>query len=609
MAPPYVKFLTENKKTQKYLRGIVLVIGAILIASASNYMMLFPLWGYKPLTFFLGAWMVLNVILGYFLKSTNTLYFFLSCISGLLLHLSFPDLSYTPVIFVAFVPLLGIIEKEVLNPGKKSAAVIFRYSYNAFLLWNILTTFWVANTAFLPSIVSFTLNSLFMTIPIMGYYLVRKHIGRRFGYLAFVGMWLSFEFIHLRWEISWPWLTLGNAFASRTFWIQWYEYTGHLGGSLWVLLANLLFFRLLWKIRKQVEIKVQDIIYPVFTIMVPLFASIFIYFSSPPQGKPINISIVQPNFEPHYEKFTIPESDQLERFIRLTKVGLSDTTDYVVYPETAFNYTNIDELPHSSYVHAFEDVLESFPKARIISGLSTYKFHDTFDASLKGLRPIKSNPDQKLWIQVRNAAYEFTHEGVTDQEHIKGKLVPGAEIFPYSKFLFFFKPIIEMAGGSVYGHDRNASPTVLTAGPAKVAPAICYESIYGYWMRKFVQNGADVFFVITNDGWWDNTPGHRQHLAYSVLRSIEFRRSIARSANTGISCFIDQHGRVWKPTQYGEEAVISGTLLANDQLTFYAKYGDFIGRLGLLLASICIAVLARIFIIKIRQKQGNTPKA
>src|SRR5207247_2436074 len=77
-----------------------------------------------------------------------------------------------------------------------------------------------------------------------------------------------------------------------------------------------------------------------------------------------------------------------------------------------------------------------------------------------------------------------------------------------------------------------------------IAPAICYESIYGDFLSAYIRNGAEFIAVITNDGWWGDTPGYIQHENYARLAAIEFRRDIARSANTGISCFINQKGDI-----------------------------------------------------------------
>jgi apolipoprotein N-acyltransferase len=90
----------------------------------------------------------------------------------------------------------------------------------------------------------------------------------------------------------------------------------------------------------------------------------------------------------------------------------------------------------------------------------------------------------------------------------------------------------------------------------KIAPAICYESIYGDFMSRYVKQGANLICVITNDGWWKNTPGHKQHMNYARLRAIETRIWVARSANTGISCFIDPNGNVIDPQAYNTQAAI-----------------------------------------------------
>ncbi|MFW2387239.1 MAG: nitrilase-related carbon-nitrogen hydrolase, partial [Polyangiales bacterium] len=98
----------------------------------------------------------------------------------------------------------------------------------------------------------------------------------------------------------------------------------------------------------------------------------------------------------------------------------------------------------------------------------------------------------------------------------------------------------------------------------------------------------NFLFIITNDGWWRNTPGHRQHNAFARLRAIENRRSVARSANTGISSLIDQRGRELARTEWWEETGLVGTLNKNDHLTFYTRHGDFLGRIATLLAAIAL---------------------
>jgi len=124
----------------------------------------------------------------------------------------------------------------------------------------------------------------------------------------------------------------------------------------------------------------------------------------------------------------------------------------------------------------------------------------------------------------------------------------------------------------------------------QVAPAVCYESIYGEFMSTYVRNGADLIVVITNDGWWGNTPGYKQHENYARLRAIETRRWVARSANTGISCFIDPAGEVIDPQPWAQTAVIKKAIpVTRESQTFYVKYGDILSK-GAVAAAVLLVI-------------------
>jgi len=171
----------------------------------------------------------------------------------------------------------------------------------------------------------------------------------------------------------------------------------------------------------------------------------------------------------------------------------------------------------------------------------------------------------------------------------KSMLVPGVETLPW--FLRFIDKWFEKFGGTTAGYAKQKERTVLQdkRHGLAIAPAICYESIYGEYMTKYIRNGANMICIVTNDGWWGNTPGYKQHLAYARLRAIETRKWVARSANTGISCFISPVGITIDPQPYNTAAVIKGFVLPNDSKTFYVKYGDLVSKL-MVIASIGLAV-------------------
>lgn len=121
-----------------------------------------------------------------------------------------------------------------------------------------------------------------------------------------------------------------------------------------------------------------------------------------------------------------------------------------------------------------------------------------------------------------------------------------------------------------------------------MAPVVCYESIFGEYVGDYINNGANLIFIITNDGWWRDTPGYKQHLAYARLRAIETRRQIARSANTGISCVVDELGNLHAEQPWWKEGYIMANLTPNNQKTFFVRFGDVLSKLASLITVLLI---------------------
>jgi apolipoprotein N-acyltransferase len=155
--------------------------------------------------------------------------------------------------------------------------------------------------------------------------------------------------------------------------------------------------------------------------------------------------------------------------------------------------------------------------------------------------------------------------------------------------------VIDLGGASgSLGKQAERSVFSNKDSTATAAPVICYESVFGEFCAEYIQKRANFIAVITNDGWWGNTAGHRQHLRFSSLRAIELRRSIARSANTGISCFVNQRGDILQPTEYWQPAVLKADLQLNTEMTFYAAYGDYLGRIiAFLLVFVLISIAVK----------------
>ena len=216
---------------------------------------------------------------------------FLSVISGVLLWAAWPTSPLTFLIFVAWVPLLWLEARSTrLNR-------FWGLTYLTFLLWNVGTTWWVGNTTVpVSGILANVLNALIMTVPWVGYWKTRRRFGQLAGYVSLVAYWLCFEYIHLNWELSWPWLTLGNVFAVTPRWVQWYEWTGASGGTVWVWVVNLAVFQALRTpgVRRWRTVALA--------IVLPLLVSTCIsLYRDDEKVVPLNgpdVVIVQPNIDP-----------------------------------------------------------------------------------------------------------------------------------------------------------------------------------------------------------------------------------------------------------------------------------------------------------------------
>ena len=166
----------------------------------------------------------------------------LSVLSGLLLSFGWFPNGFLPLIFIAFIPLL-IAESVVShNTFRRKRLILFLLSYLTFLLWNVITTWWIKNASAGGAAMAILCNALLMTFVFMFYSKVKNRIGEKFAGILFICFWLTFEFIHYHWDLSWTWLTLGNVFADAPKIIQWYQFTGVFGGSLWILIINIILF-------------------------------------------------------------------------------------------------------------------------------------------------------------------------------------------------------------------------------------------------------------------------------------------------------------------------------------------------------------------------------
>lgn len=533
----------------------------------------------------------------------------LSVLSGVLLSLAwlgFPGW----VLFIAFLPLLFLDEFFVANKSIYRSVSFWGHAFLSFFIWNLLSTWWIVHATAAGAAMAIITNSFLMSLVWWLAHVAQRNFKSNLGYIALAVFWISFEYFHYHWDIEWPWLTLGNGFANNVKMVQWYEFTGTLGGSLWVIVLNISLFKIAANFFGKVNHRYSIYRNSFFLLLLvfPLAVSFFMYSSYTEKENPRNIVIVQPNIDPYSESFDAQaENIKLEKFIELASMETNDETDYIVGPETVFEnprYWNEDELDNNLQLLRLSDFLKEFQNAEMIFGVSSYKVYPNKESATTTARTRDG-----ITYDMFNTAIFLDKKGHSQIYH-KSILVVGVEKMPFMKYLGFLGDFVIDIGGTSNSLGRQDEPTnFVSKDGLQVAPVICYESVFGEHVNKYVLKGAQLIFIITNDGWWKNTPGYRQHLSFARLRAIETRRSIARAANTGISCFINQRGDISEETGWWIEAVINGKINANDEITFYVKYGDYIARISLFVSILLILNLVVRGLMKRQKKSALIPFA
>lgn len=484
-------------------------------------------------------------------------------------------------IFVGLVPLLLISAQY--DSSWRDAFSMFCWALLTFVLWNIATIWWVGNATPIGPIAATICSTWWSIIPFMIYHIVSKRASKALAYVTLITAWIAGEYLYTQAPaLSFPWLTLGNAFAYDTWAVQWYEYTGVFGGSLWVMLVNVLALEAALTMHKRAWVVAT------LALVIPIGVSIALFYKYDAGGKlytsldKMTVSVTQPNI-PAYEKYDIPVLQQQSNLLELLAEA-PDSAEFVLMPETALAEVMNERNPESArIVNHIEDVLgRTKPMTMVVSGGEMLRSY----GSTKGSETARIRSYSNFYSDMFNSAVGIDTTSKV-QKHHKGKLVVGVETIPL--WLRRAGDMFAVDLGGTFGQlGIGESQMPFEHNGKKVAPAICYEGIYGDYMAEFVRNDAEALFLLSNDGWWGNTLGHKYLFAFCRLRAIELRRDVARSANTGVSGFITMQGEDLQRLEWDKRGVLTADIRLNRAKTFYAKYGDYIGRLSLYIAGLCL---------------------
>ncbi len=527
----------------------------------------------------------------------------LAVISGIMLGFSFPPFETGILSAFAFIPLFFLLS-NVEEYGRS-----LRYSYLAFFIFNLIAISWVggfihAKDQYLmvAGAALLVVHPLFLSIPIVAFTFIRRNLSFKTAIFTFPFIWVSFEYLHSLSELAFPWLTLGNALTYDLSLIQFASITGVYGLSFWLLWINVIAFVVIvklilkeWEPKSINTIALLSLIALLYLILKISGNIIISNANNVTYPTKLKIAVIQPNIDPWEKWDFVTQEKQLDLYLRLSD-SVSEDTDLIIWAETAIPYYIL--MPqYRTYFEKLKNKIDTLNIALFTGFPDIYIYKEN--------EPVPPSAKKMMYSEERYDSYNssllFIPKSDRLQKYSKIRLVPFSERVPYADFLNFLD-FLEWGvgiGGWGIGKDTTVFELPLeNRSNVKFSNMICYESIYPTFVASFVRKGAQFLTIITNDSWWGDTFGAYQHQRYAIIRAIENRRWIARSANGGISCFIDPYGRVYDETKMYTTAIIEHEIHTNDELTVYTKYGD-------LLAEFCLFFSGFILMAGFGQKIYN----
>jgi apolipoprotein N-acyltransferase len=502
-------------------------------------------------------------------------------VSGILLGISFPPFPFPCQLFmfVALVPYFYVIEK------KKTFAEINRATYLASFVFCLITIYWVGSwqkgTDPYLMIAGGTLlffNPLLFLIPSTLYYMARRSISFNFALIVFPLFWVTYEYLYMLTDISFPWLTLGSGLSHFIAFIQIADIIGAVGLSVIVIYINILFYKAFIKFR----ISDKSYVY-YFAGALIIFSAVLLYgyyrLSTFKVSKTeVRVGLVQPNIDPWVKWQSNNLDESLHEYLTLSRDAINKGANFVLWPETALPVylTTTRYIPEKDSIYNFIRSTSTY----LLTGMPDIQFYNSLQ---KIPSDAKYSREGDFYYSIYNGVLLFSPYTMDIQRYGKMKLVPFGEKVPFSDQLPFlanlFKWGVGISGWNV-GRDTTIfkfnilakKDSSLEKYDLKVNSLVCYESVYPYFVADFVKKGADLITVVTNDSWYGKSSGPYQHKEIAVLRAIENRKSVIRDANGGISCIIDPLGRTLMQSKLFTKTVLVGDVPIQEGETFFTKY-------------------------------------
>ncbi|NNF45932.1 MAG: apolipoprotein N-acyltransferase [Desulfofustis sp.] len=506
--------------------------------------------------------------------------------SVLLTWLALPgNFSFWPLLVICLVPLFGLLHDlssiaKALFSG--FVAGIFFYLLQLYWIVPVLQTYgglgWYLAVPALLLLVCYM--SFYPAIFAVGFHLMDSRGPRLMLPFAAASLWVGLDWVR-SWMISgFPWMDIGYGLWTQPRLLQIADLVGHHGLTFFIVMINATLFMVVQRSYRNLEravgvILLACICMPSVWYSVDRWEKVEKLVDAAPVAL---VGVAQGNVEQTRKWSPEERLRTVKDYVRLsTAATAGQDPSLIVWPETALPfYPRADELlePVSEFV--------DFSGTVLLTGAPW------FEAEHSRTHHLMRYYNGALLMEP-GAGFSFGY--------FKSHLVPFGEYVPLKKYLPFLAPLVEAAGDFTPG----TIDAPLLAGPIKAGILICFESIFPDLGRAWVEAGANLLVNLTNDAWYGKSSAPYQSWAMTVFRSVETRRSLVRSANTGISGFIDPLGQVQRQSglfvEWAESMEVS--LLSTE--TFFV-------RTGYRFAPICGAAAVVIIIFSLLRRNGGSDR-
>jgi apolipoprotein N-acyltransferase len=493
--------------------------------------------------------------------------FFLAVSSGVLLTLSFPKAGLSWLAWVALVPLLAALRNLSPKNGFYLGLCAGITHYLTLLYWLAYAMSTYGHLPFYATVPILFLLSAYLALYVAVFSTVLTCLPGRLAFLFFFIplMWVSLEYIRSFLFTGFPWELIGYTQYKVLHLIQISDLFGVYGISFCIALSNaaifLVYLNLSGKDWQKKEVKTGHAAGAVFTFAL-IFCFVWFYGKWRIQSiqklildsPSVKVAIIQGNIDQATKWDPAFQRTSIEKYIHLSLLAKKHKPDLVVWPETATPFY---------FLH----------NARL-SKMVKKGIHETGADFLIGSPSFNLGTHR---VEYYNSAYLIGPEGTVYGRYDKAHLVPFGEYVPFKKWLPFLDKMVEGVGDFNPGKKGQT----IKWGDYRLGVQICYEIIFPHLSRDMIKNNASLLVNITNDAWYGRSSAPNQHFSMAVFRAVENRRSIIRSANTGISGFIDPCGRVIAATPLFEDLVITRSMPMLEAATFYSRFGDLFARICL----------------------------